>query len=50
MAKLEQDFKEFIELLNKNEVEYMVVGGYAINFYCRPRYTVDIDFLINRNH
>ena len=49
MAKLEQDFKEFIELLNKNEVEYMVIGGYAINFYCRPRYTVDIDFLISRN-
>ena len=27
-----QDFKEFIELLNKNQIEYLVVGGMQLEF------------------
>lgn len=27
---LSKDFKEFIELLNENDVKYLVVGGYAV--------------------
>lgn len=42
-----QDLKEFIELLNENEVEYLVEGGYASSFHSRPRYTKDIDIWIN---
>ena len=41
-----QDFKEFIELLNKHQVEYLVVGGYAVAMYGYPRYTGDIDFWV----
>ena len=41
-----QDFKEFIELLNKNKVRYLIVGGYAYSYYVEPRFTKDIDFLI----
>ena len=41
-----QDFKEFIELLNAHEVKYLVVGGYAVVFHGHPRYTGDIDFWI----
>jgi len=26
---INKDFREFIELLNKNDVKYLVVGGYA---------------------
>lgn len=44
--ELNQDFKEFIELLNVHKVEYLVVGGYAVGFHGRPRYTGDIDFWI----
>jgi hypothetical protein len=44
--ELNQDFKEFIELLNLNKVEYLVVGGYAVGFHGHPRYTGDIDFWI----
>lgn len=44
--ELNQDFKEFIELLNVHKVEYLVVGGYAVGFYGRPRFTGDIDFWI----
>ena len=43
---LHPDFKEFIELLNEYEVRYLVVGGYAVGAYGRPRYTGDIDFWI----
>ncbi len=41
---LNEDFKEFIQLLNANEVKYLVVGGYAVAFHGYPRYTKDLDF------
>lgn len=43
---LSQDFKEFVELLNKNDVRYLVVGGYAVAFHGHPRYTKDFDVWI----
>jgi len=39
---LNKDFKEFIELLNKNRVKYLVVGGYAVALHGYPRYTKDL--------
>mgnify|MGYP000735887916 CR=1 FL=1 len=42
--ELDKDFREFIELLNKHNVKYLVIGGYAVNFHGYPRYTKDIDF------
>lgn len=44
--QLNQDFKEFITLLNLHEVEYIVVGGYAVGFHGYPRYTGDIDIWV----
>lgn len=49
MIKLHQDFKEFIQLLNENEVEYIVVGAFALAFNGHPRYTGDIDFWIKND-
>ena len=43
------DFKEFVELLNKNEVSYLITGGYAVSFYGHPRNTGDIDFWIKKS-
>ncbi len=43
---LSKDFKEFIELLNENNVRYLVVGGYAVAFHGHPRYTKDLDIWI----
>jgi hypothetical protein len=43
---LSQDFKEFIKLLNKYKVKYLVVGGYAVAFHGHPRYTKDLDIWI----
>jgi hypothetical protein len=45
--EISQDFKEFIQLLNKNNVKYLVVGGYAVAMHGFPRYTGDIDFWVN---
>lgn len=36
---LNQDFKEFIESLNDNQVRYLVVGGYAVALHGYPSYT-----------
>lgn len=44
---LSKDFKEFIELLNKNKVKYLVVGGYAVALHGYPRYTKDLDLWID---
>jgi hypothetical protein len=46
MEKLNQDFREFIALLEKHAVEYLIVGGYAVAFHGFPRYTGDIDFFV----
>lgn len=43
---LSRDFKEFIASLNANRVRYLVVGGYAVAFHGRPRYTKDLDVWI----
>ncbi len=43
---LNQDFKEFIQSLNDNQVRYLVVGGYAVALHGYPRYTKDMDIWI----
>ena len=43
------DFKEFIELLNANNVKYLIVGGYAVAVYGHPRYTKDLDVWLESN-
>src|SRR5688572_10089960 len=40
---LEKDFKEFIELLNKNNVRFIVVGAYAVGLHGYVRFTGDLD-------
>lgn len=41
-----QDFKEFIQSLNDHNVQYLVVGGYAVAFHGHPRYTKDMDIWV----
>jgi hypothetical protein len=43
---LSKDLREFIELLNSNKVEYLVVGAFAVAWHGYPRFTADIDFLV----
>lgn len=30
---LPPDFKEFLRLLNSRQVEYLLIGGYAVGYY-----------------
>ncbi|MDF1591911.1 MAG: hypothetical protein P1P89_10385 [Desulfobacterales bacterium] len=47
MTTLPKDFKEFIELLNKNTVRYIIIGGYAVVYHGYVRSTNDIDIWID---
>ena len=42
---LSRDLKEFVECLNSNRVEYLIVGALAVSWHGFPRYSGDIDFL-----
>lgn len=46
MEELSPDFKEFLELLEKHKVQYLVVGGFALAWLGHPRYTGDLDIWI----
>jgi hypothetical protein len=41
------DFKEFLQLLNAERVDYLVGGGYAVTWHGYPRFTGDIDIWIH---
>jgi predicted nucleotidyltransferase len=43
---MQSDLIEFVELLIANEVEFVVVGAYAVAFHGHSRYTQDIDFFV----
>ena len=40
------DFRDLLALLNEHEVEYLIVGGYALAFHGVPRFTGDIDVFV----
>lgn len=44
---LDQDFEDFVQLLNLHNVDYMIVGGYALAFHGKPRHTGDLDIWID---
>ncbi len=43
---MNDDFIDFVSLLNSLEVEYILVGGYAYMYNVEPRFTNDIDFWV----
>jgi hypothetical protein len=40
------DFQEFLLALNKNEVHYVLVGGYSVIYHGFPRTTGDLDIFV----
>jgi hypothetical protein len=48
--EVQQDFKRLLELFNVHEVEYIIVGAYALAFHGAPRYTGDMDIWIRPDH
>jgi predicted nucleotidyltransferase len=43
---LTKDFKEFLQCLNAQGVEFLVIGGHAVAFHGYPRATADLDVWI----
>ncbi len=42
-----QDFFDLFSTFNAFEVRYLVVGGYAVTFHTRPRFTKDLEVWID---
>lgn len=42
-----KDFVKLCAALNDAGAKYIVIGGFAVNFYGRSRATTDIDFLVS---
>jgi hypothetical protein len=48
MPEFQKDFEDFIDLCNKYELEYLVIGGFAVSVHGYPRTTKDLDVCINK--
>jgi hypothetical protein len=44
-----QNFKELLLLLNDCQVEYLIVGGYAVMRHSEPRFTKDLDIWVGHS-
>jgi len=45
--ELPPDLSEFLRLLSSHDVEYLLVGGYAVGLHGYPRTTGDMDVWVN---
>ncbi len=46
MNLIPSDFREFLKLLSVHRVKYLLIGGYAVNYYGYVRPTGDMDIFI----
>lgn len=46
-TNLHQDFKDLISEFAAAEVRYLLVGGYAVAYHSLPRFTKDLDLLVD---
>ena len=42
---IQNDFKEFLRLLKAHDVDFVILGGYAVAFHGYVRNTQDLDIL-----
>ena len=49
-TRLPKDFRDFLKLLNSHEVEYLLIGGYAIGYHGYPRATADMDVWVGMDN
>lgn len=38
-----RDFRDLLAAFSAHEVRFLIVGGYAVSFHARPRFTKDLD-------
>jgi hypothetical protein len=48
MIRLPKDFSEFLNLLNLKQIEYLLIGGWAVGYHGYPRATGDMDIWVSR--
>lgn len=41
-----QDFEDLLELLERFEARYLIIGGLAFIYHAKPRYTKDMDLWV----
>ncbi len=44
--RIEKDYEDLLRLFNRYKVRYCVVGAFAVALYAVPRYTKDMDILV----
>ena len=44
-----QDFEDLLELFDRHEVHYLIIGGLAFIFHAKPRYTKDMDIWLGED-
>lgn len=44
--EVQQDFRNLLELFKKHNVDFIIVGAYALGFHGAPRYTGDLDVFV----
>lgn len=44
--EVQPDFRDLLALFNAHQVDYIIVGAYALAYYGAPRYTGDMDILV----
>ncbi len=47
--EVQTDFRDVLALFRKHEVEFLLVGAYALAFHGAPRFTGDIDLFVRRD-
>jgi len=41
-----QDYKDILELLKEKKARFLIIGGFAVNFYSRAKLTEDLDIWV----
>ena len=49
MLDLYEELKSLIAALDEHQIDYALCGGMAMAIHDRPRFTIDIDLLIEDN-
>jgi hypothetical protein len=46
LKQLPEDFRDFLDSLNRNKVKYLLLGGWAVGVHGYPRATGDMDIFV----
>lgn len=46
MARATKDFEDLLDVFLRNDVRFLIVGAHALAHHAKPRYTKDLDILV----